>query len=296
MKKRIVSSLLLSLVLVAAFALSAYARQTPPDKVGLLAQEYFAEFPSDSNVIKVDKLFSLMKEGEDMFFLDIRRPEDYKKSHLKGAVNLSFFDMSIPEGLEKLPDDKPIMVYCYTGQTGSQVTVLLNIAGKTAKNVQFGFTTGIAKTEGNEALLEQTDTGLPQAASAVDSDVKTAISAYFVEKNSKDGTPFANFNVAPKTIKAIVDEQNDDYLILSVRRADDFAKGHVPSAVNVPFGQGMEKELIKLPRDRKIVVYCYTGQTSSQTMAVLRLMGYEAYSMAGGMTAWTKDNFAVEAK
>lgn len=296
MKKRILSALLLSLALIAAFALAAAARQTPSDKVGKLALEYFKELPSDNNVIKADKLFSLIKTGEDMFILDVRRPADYAKGHLKGAVNLSFFDMSIPEALEKLPDDKPVMIYCYTGQTASQVTVLLNIAGKMGKNIQSGFNNAIAKTEGHEALLDRTAAELPRETYAVDADVKKAVTAYFEEKNALDGTPFANFNVTPKTVKAIVEEQNDDYLILSVRRADDYAKGHVPTAANVPFGQGMEEGLAKLPRDKKIVVYCYTGQTSSQTMAVLRMMGYEAYSMSGGMNAWREENFAVEPK
>ena len=35
--------------------------------------------------------------------------------------------------------------------------------------------------------------------------------------------------------------------------------------------------------DKPVVVYCYTGQTSSQTTAILRLLGYEAYSLSGGM-------------
>lgn len=296
MKKRFVPVLLLNLIIMAALAVCASA-QEPSKKVEKLAYEYFKEFPSDKNVVTPPQLFSMMKAGESMLILDIRRPEDYNKNHLKGAVNLSFFDMSIPDALDRLPDDKPIMVYCYTGQTASQVTVFLNLAGKMAKNIQSGFNNGIAKAEGYEAMLEQKANPLPKGPFAVDAEVKAAIAAYFKDKMAQDGTPFVNFNLTPKAVKAIVDEGNDDYLVVSVRRPEDFAKGHVPSAVNIPYGQGMEAALAKLPKNKKIVVYCYTGQTSSQTTAVLRMMGYEAFSMSGGMNnGWLKDGLPVTDK
>ena len=72
-------------------------------------------------------------------------------------------------------------------------------------------------------------------------------------------------------------------MILSVRKAEDYAKGHVKGAINVPFGAGMQEGLVQLPKDKKIIVYCYTGQTASQTVAILRLLGYEAYNMQFGM-------------
>ncbi len=38
-----------------------------------------------------------------------------------------------------------------------------------------------------------------------------------------------------------------------------------------------------IPTDKPIVVHCYSGQTASQTVAILRLLGYEAYNLSGGM-------------
>jgi len=37
------------------------------------------------------------------------------------------------------------------------------------------------------------------------------------------------------------------------------------------------------------VVYCYTGQTAGQAVAALNMLGYEAYSLLFGMSAWTTD-------
>jgi len=253
------------------------------DPVYQLAYDYFKNFPSDRNVISSADLFALMDKGEDIFILDIRRPDDYKTSHLKGAVNLAFFNTEISDNLDKIPDDKPVMVYCYTGQTASQVTALLNVAGKMAKNVQSGFNNGISATKGYEKYLETEVNPLPDGDYPVDPAVQKALSDYFTEKQAQDGTAFANFNLKPEDVKQIIDDQNDDYYILSIRSAEDYAKGHIPTAAHIPYGLGMQEELVKLPKDKKIVVYCYSGQTSSQTTAILRLLGYDAYSMSGGM-------------
>ena len=34
---------------------------------------------------------------------------------------------------------------------------------------------------------------------------------------------------------------------------------------------------------KKLIVYCYTGQTAGQTVAALRMLGYDAVSLRGGM-------------
>lgn len=298
--KKVVSLLLLA-VLMTALVVPALA-SAPEDPVYQAAYGYFQNFPSDKNVIAAKDLFAMMDNGDEMFILDIRRPDDYAVSHLKGAVNLSFFDMSIADNLEALPDDRPIMVYCYTGQTASQVTALLNIAGKMAKNIQSGFNNAISQQEGHEAYLQETVNALPEGSYAVDGAVKEALSEYFAAKMALDGTPLANFNMSPDTVKEIVDGQDDNYYILSIRQAADYATGHIPGAANIPYGQGMEEALAQLPADKIIVVYCYSGQTSSQTTAVLRMMGFDAYSMSGGMgnadagTGWLGKGFEVVAE
>jgi rhodanese-related sulfurtransferase len=286
----------LSVMLVMAFAATAAAQRTVGGEVAKNAAAYFAEFPADGNVIRPDMLFSKITGGEDVFIIDVRRPADYAKGHLKGAVNLSFFDRSVSDALEMIPNDKPVFVYCYTGQAAAQVTVLLNLAGKAAKSVQSGFDNGVSKTDGHAALLEQTANPLPDKAYPVaDDDLKLAVKLYFMGKEARNNTEFANYNLSAATLKGFVDAKNPDYLIVSARRADDYAKGHIPTARNIPFGRGMETGLAALPKDKTIVVYCYTGQTAGQTMAVLRMMGYEAYSMSGGMNAWAKEGFETVA-
>lgn len=80
---------------------------------------------------------------------------------------------------------------------------------------------------------------------------------------------------------------NDPY-VLSVRAAADFAKGHVPGAHNLYWKElAQPAKLATLPRDRQIVVYCYTGHTGAVSTTLLRSLGYQAVNMKFGIMAWT---------
>jgi len=87
----------------------------------------------------------LSKKGPEKFFiLDVRRPEDFKKGHIKGAVNIFWLD--IMKKLDKLPKGQKIVVVCYVGHTASQVMLMLRLLGYDAVALKFGM--GISPTEG----------------------------------------------------------------------------------------------------------------------------------------------------
>lgn len=266
---------------------AAPAEETPVASETNVVEEaalaYFANFPADKHVISPADFFAKIDAGEEMFIIDIRTPEDYAKGHIKGAVNLPFGNQSIAQNLEIIPDDVPVYVYCYTGQTASQTIAVLNVAGKPAYNVQSGFVRGISVEPNFENYLSTEAAALPTGTYAVDADIKAAVEEYFATVASYAGTPTEAQNIKVETVKEIVDSESDEYVIVSVRKAEDYALGHVKGAVNIPFGAGMQDALTELPKDKKIIVYCYTGQTGSQTAAILRLLGYEAYNMQFGM-------------
>ncbi|MBT9252978.1 MAG: rhodanese-like domain-containing protein [Brockia lithotrophica] len=74
---------------------------------------------------------------DDYFIVDLRKPEDYNAGHIPGAHNIPFMD--ILAKLDTLPKDKPILVYCYMGQTGAHVTADLRSLGYDAHNLSGGF-------------------------------------------------------------------------------------------------------------------------------------------------------------
>lgn len=249
------------------------------DVVKEAAMAYFAEFPDDKHMIVVPDLFVKMDAGEDLFIIDIRKEEDYAQGHLTGAVNIPY-GSAVAENLEKIPDDVPVYVNCYTGQTSSQTVALLNVAGRYATNIQSGWNNGISQADGYEAYVETEEHTLTEDTYEVDPAIREAAEAYYKEAT---GNAIASFNFKPEALMELVDAESEDYTILSVRKAEDYAQGHIAGAANIPFAKGMQAQLAELPTDKPVVVYCYTGQTSSQTMAILRMLGYEAYSLAGGM-------------
>ena len=249
------------------------------DSVTEAAMNYFADFPEDRHMINVEDLFAKMDAEEDMLIIDIRQPDAYAEGHLRGAVNIPY-GPAIAENLEKIPDDVMLYINCYSGQTSSQAVALLAMAGKYTTNIQSGYNNGISKAEGFENYIETTENTLPDETYAVDEAIKAAITDYFAEATSNT---FSSFNFPADALGELVEAESEDYTILSIRQAKDFDEGHIAGAINIPFGKGMQEQLAQLPKDKPIVVYCYTGQTASQTLAVLRMLGYEAYNLAGGM-------------
>lgn len=258
------------------------AESEEADVVTTAAMAYFENFDKAKIMKSVSDFFAAIDAEEDMFVLDIRQPDAYAEGHIKGAVNMPF-GSAVAEGLSVIPDDKQVYVYCYTGQTASQVAALLNVAGKFAANVQLGFDKGISQTEGFEKYLDKEEVAAPTETYEVDPAIQEAITNYFADMESVKGTAFEKFNFKPESLKEVLDAEDDSYLVYSIRTAEDYAAGHIPTAINNPFGAGMQEKFSELPMDKKIIVQCYTGQTSSQTTAILRLLGYDAYSLQGGM-------------
>jgi len=45
----------------------------------------------------------------------------------------------------------------------------------------------------------------------------------------------------------------------------------------------MQEKFTQLPTDKKVLVYCYSGQTAGQAVGIMRLLGYDAASIKSGM-------------
>ncbi len=262
---------------------------------------YFANLPEDNSMIKSDVFLDKVKAGEDLFILDIRQPNVYNEAHVKGAINVPWNPTSIPEALDKLPADETIYVYCYTAQTANQTVALLNFAGFEAKSVRFGWNLGISQVEGYEDAVETKVNDFPEVTPAdINPEVKEAIVDYYAGLADVDGTMFKNYKISEDNLKTVLDAESD-IAILSIRQYDAYAEGHIDDAMNIPWGAGMQEYFGQLPTDKKLVVYCYTGQTAGQTVAGLRMLGYDAVSLNGGMGmpanapyGWSNKSYEVE--
>lgn len=81
-----------------------------------------------------------------------------------------------------------------------------------------------------------------------------------------------------------------DYIILDVRRADEFAEGHIPGAINIANEDiGAEQPALLPDRNQMIYVYCRSGNRSKQASAKLAAIGYTNIFEFGGILEWTGD-------
>lgn len=87
-------------------------------------------------------------------------------------------------------------------------------------------------------------------------------------------------------------------LIVDLRPAPDYKKGHLLNAVNMPLAK-LDERVSELSKDkaRPLLLYCALGGSSGEAATKLRKLGFaEAYPLRGGLNAWLQSNLPVTAK
>ena len=79
-------------------------------------------------------------------------------------------------------------------------------------------------------------------------------------------------------------EADSDYILLDVRRDDEFEEGHIPGAINIPNESIGTEEIAELPvKNETIYVYCRSGNRSKQASQKLVDLGYTDVIEFGGI-------------
>lgn len=104
-------------------------------------------------------------------------------------------------------------------------------------------------------------------------------------------------NFAPKTTgyRQVTTEEavnimqtEENYVILDVRTAQEFASGHIPGAALLPNETIGTEDIPLLPdKDQLILVYCRSGNRSKQAAEKLAQLGYTNIVEFGGINSWT---------
>lgn len=85
-------------------------------------------------------------------------------------------------------------------------------------------------------------------------------------------------------------QDEDGHVIVDVRRADEYAQGHIPGAILIPNEEIGTVEPEELPDKKQIIlVYCRTGRRSKEASQKLADMGYRNVYEFGGIEDWTGD-------
>jgi rhodanese-related sulfurtransferase len=94
--------------------------------------------------------------------------------------------------------------------------------------------------------------------------------------------------ISASEVWASLDAGTMKYLVVDVRPAEEFAKGHVPGAINMPLPVLFRQaNLSRLSESHKIIVLvCGTGHMESMALGGLVALGFEPYVLRFGMMGW----------
>jgi rhodanese-related sulfurtransferase len=104
------------------------------------------------------------------------------------------------------------------------------------------------------------------------------------------GGPWVN------TLQATQLMNRDDALVLDLRTADEFAKGHILGARNIPLPDLVRRagELDK-HKAKPVIVHCGDGNRAGGGIALLRKSGFaNVVNLSGGYAAWQQAGLPVE--
>lgn len=114
--------------------------------------------------------------------------------------------------------------------------------------------------------------------------------------NELAGTLTAGVRMSPLEAVRLINDRSP--LIVDLRPAADFKKGHLLNAVSLPLAKLGERagELAK-DKSQPLLVYCALGGSSVEAAKTLRKAGYaEVYPLRGGVNGWMSANLPLTAK
>lgn len=107
---------------------------------------------------------------------------------------------------------------------------------------------------------------------------------------SATNLPVNNYRQITMNEAVKIIEEESGYIILDVRRPDEFAAGHIPNAINIPNENIGTTEIPELPnKEQMILVYCRSGRRSKEASEKLVKLGYSNVVEFGGILDWKGD-------
>jgi rhodanese-related sulfurtransferase len=119
--------------------------------------------------------------------------------------------------------------------------------------------------------------------------ISAAISIYYTQINP----PNKNIGYGDVTVEETrtLIESKPNLIILDVRTQGEYEDGHLEGALLIPIVE-LEGRLNELSKDKEILVYCRTGNRSSNAVNILEKNGFtKIYHMNNGINAWIQAGY-----
>ena len=110
--------------------------------------------------------------------------------------------------------------------------------------------------------------------------------AFFEEKMA--------FTTGPVELSHEIEAGSNNINIIDVRAEEDYLKGHIPGAINLP--REKWETLQGLSKDKTNVVYCYTHvcHLAAAACVIFASNGFRVKEMDGGFEAWKENDLDIE--
>lgn len=238
------------------------------------------------------------------YIIDIRTPAEFAAGRIQGAVRVDMANILTQAALA----DKPILVVCKTGQTATFAVALLRLSGYTdAQALKWGMSRWHSDFDiwtTNIGNIAQTHTNWTNAAAPTnliyDSPKFTATSTDPVEILKQRVALVLADGYKSTTADDVLNNPGNYFINNFFPETDYLTFGHINGAYRIQpllIGEG---QINNLNPSKKVITYCYTGQTSGSITAYLRVLGYDAISMTYGMNRlynshshWTSNKWSA---
>ncbi len=226
---------------------------------------------------------------------------DFEDGHIEGSVMVALADVLTYVEANLSVDDK-ILVVCWSGQNSGHAVVALNLLGYDAWSLKFGLAawnadfdvwTGKLSTDYDGMFVTDADTGknAPGDYPMITTGEATAEAILRARIDALLANP-------PRVVEPTVALASlEDYYLVNYWPENHYlSMGHFADAHQYTPKASLHTgaELATLPADEPILVYCYTGQNSSQVAAYLRILGYDAWGLLWGTNALIYDNMTAQ--
>jgi DMSO/TMAO reductase YedYZ molybdopterin-dependent catalytic subunit/rhodanese-related sulfurtransferase/glyoxylase-like metal-dependent hydrolase (beta-lactamase superfamily II) len=208
------------------------------------------ELVERSSRLTIGQLAELRGLEPDLQLVDVRSAAETADGTLSGAVEIPLAVLT--DSLVGLDRGGPVVTYCASGYRSQMAASVLAEAGfRDVSDLLGGYaaweTAGLSVNRGDEGA-------------------------------GPGSTPQVSARSAYSLLEA-------GATLLDVREADEWEAGHAAEAILMPMGE-VRARRDELPTEGRIVVVCRSGGRSAAITDALRVNGYDAVNLTGGMCAW----------
>jgi rhodanese-related sulfurtransferase len=290
-------------VLFVSFMLSSCNKETV-DEAQVLVEylEANGDYPSTAMpaMITAQDLYTLNQTGQ-VYIIDIRSAADFTdKGHIANAVNVPSNGVNDHLATINTADYEKIAIVCYSGQTACWATCLARINGyNNVAALKWGMCSWHADFAGSwpssvgnmyatQFTSDPTEKGPEGELPVLTTGMETGEEILAARTTA---VLAEGFGAAKVTAADVFANPNNYYVVNYWSDAHYTEAGHIPGAMQYTPKVAMQlaEDLKTLPTDKTIAVYCYTGQTSANMAAYLRVLGYDAKSILFGTSGMALD-------